>query len=103
MRVKGIQEKLMILNLSHGFVSLLLKVMKLVGTGRSAEFVSSEFQKSQSNKAATMEHFLAISPDHVPYMNDVYNMVRKVYARPADDPMTDLDVLVFGHKIILAN
>ena len=39
-----------------------------------------------------MEHFLAISPDHVPYMNDVFYMVRKVYARPADDPMKDLDV-----------
>ena len=60
--------------------------------GGSAEFVSSEFQKSQCNKGATRKHFLAISPDHVPYMNDVYNMVRKVYARPADDPMKDLNV-----------
>ena len=33
-----------------------------------------------------------LSPDHVPYTNDVYNMVRKVYARPADDPMKYLDV-----------
>ena len=39
-----------------------------------------------------MEHFLAISPHHVPYMNDVYDMVRKVYARPADDPMKYLNV-----------
>ena len=39
-----------------------------------------------------MKHFLAISPDHVPYMNDVNNMVKKVYARPVDDPMKDLDV-----------
>ena len=34
--------------------------------GGSAEFVSSEIQKSQSNKGATMEHFFAISPYHVP-------------------------------------
>ena len=47
--------------------------------------MSSEFQESQSNKGAT-------SPDHVPYLNDVYNMVRKVYARPADDPLLYLDV-----------
>ena len=45
--------------------------------GGSAEFVSSEFQKSQSNEGATMKHYLAISPDHVPCMNDVYDMVRK--------------------------
>ena len=65
--------------------------------GGSAEFVSSKFQKSQSNNGATMEHFLAISPHHVPYMNDVYDMVRKVYARPADDPMKDLNVnMAFG-------
>ena len=60
--------------------------------GGSAEFVSSEFQKSQSNKGATMEHFLAISPHHVPCMNDVYDMVRKVYERPAGDPTHDLNV-----------
>ena len=60
--------------------------------GGSAEFVSSEFQKSQCNIGATRKHFLAISPDHVPYMNDVYNMVRKVHIRPADDPMKDLGV-----------
>ena len=41
-----------------------------------------------------MKHFLAISPNHVPYMKDVYNMVRKVYPRPAGDPMNDLDVNV---------
>ena len=60
--------------------------------GGSAEFGSSEFQKSQSNKGATVEHFLAISPHHVPYMNDVYDMVRKVYQRPAGDPMKYFNV-----------
>ena len=39
-----------------------------------------------------MEHFLAKSPRHFPYMNDVYDMVRKVYARPADDSMKYLNV-----------
>ena len=33
--------------------------------GGSAEFVSSEFQKSQSNKGATMKHFLAITVEHI--------------------------------------
>ena len=60
--------------------------------GGSAEFVSSEFQKSRSNKGAASEHFLAISPHHVPYANDVYDIIRKVYARPADDSMTYLYV-----------
>ena len=39
-----------------------------------------------------MEHFFAISPHNIPYMNDVYDMVRKVYQRPADDPTKDLNV-----------
>ena len=39
-----------------------------------------------------MKHFLATSPDHVPCINDIHNMVRKVYSRPAGDPMKDLDV-----------
>ena len=39
-----------------------------------------------------MKHFLAISPDHVPHMNDVHNMVRKVNSTPAGDPMKDLEV-----------
>ena len=46
--------------------------------GGSAEFVSSEFHKSQSNEGATMENFLAISPHHVPYMNDVHDLVRSL-------------------------
>ena len=49
--------------------------------GGSAELVSSEFQKSQSNEGATMEHFLAISAHHVPYINEIYDTARKVYAK----------------------
>ena len=60
--------------------------------GGSAESASSELQKSEGNNGATTKHFLAISPDHVPYMNDVYNMVRRVYSRPASDPVKDVDV-----------
>ena len=52
--------------------------------GGSAESASSELQKSQGNNGATMKHFLAISPDH--------NMVRRVYSRPASDPVKDVDV-----------
>ena len=95
MREKKILEKLIILNLSHGIAGFLLKNDEACGkplARGSAEFVSSEFQKNQSNKGATMEHLRAISPHHVPYMNDVYDMVRKAYARPADDPMKDLNV-----------
>ena len=39
-----------------------------------------------------MKHFFAISPEHVPYMNDVHNMVRKIYSRPEDGSLNDLDV-----------
>ena len=85
---KEIQEKLMILYLSHGIVSLLLNIMKLVGNHLQKDQQNSYLQNSRK----VTEHFLAILPHHVPYMNDVYDMVRKVYARPADDPMKDLDV-----------
>ena len=93
MRDKEIQEKRMILNLSHGFFKPAPQNNEACGkplAGGSAEFVPSEFQKSQSNKGATWEHFLAIS--HL-YMNDVNNMVRKIFEKkPAGDPMKDLDV-----------
>ena len=62
--------------------------------GGTAESVSSEFQKSPSNKGATLEHFFAFSPHNIPCMNDVYDMVRKVYERPAGDPMDDFDLNV---------
>ena len=39
-----------------------------------------------------MEHFLAMSPHNILCMNDVYEMVRKVYERPSGDTMKDLDV-----------
>ena len=95
MRDKEIQEKRMILNLSHGIFKRAPQNNEACGkplAGGSAEFVPSEFQKSQSNKGTTMEHFLSISPHHVLCMNDVYDMVRKVYARPGDDPMKYLNV-----------
>ena len=62
--------------------------------GGSAESVSSEFQNSQNNKEATLEHFFAISPQTISYSEAVYDMVRKVYSRPAGDPVKDLDVNV---------
>ena len=48
-----------------------------------------------------MRHFLAISPDHVPYMKDVCDMVRKVYASPADDPMKYLNVNMAVSRILM--
>ena len=62
--------------------------------GETTESLSSAFQKSQSNKEATLEHFLAISPHTLPEMDAVYDMVKNVYERPANDPMEDLDVNV---------
>ena len=57
--------------------------------GGAAESLSSEFQKNQQDSEATLEHFLAISPHTLPYMDAVYDTVRKVYGRPSDDPVED--------------
>ena len=63
MRDKEIQEKRMILNLSHSILSQLLKICGKPLARGSAHFVFSAFQKSQSNKGTTMEHFLSF---HIP-------------------------------------
>ena len=60
--------------------------------GETAESISSAFQKSQNNKEATLEHFFAISPQTNSETEAVYDMVRKIYQRPADDPLKDLNV-----------
>ena len=60
--------------------------------GETAESISSAFQKSQNNKEATMEHFFAMSPQTISDTEAVYDMLRKIYGRPSDDPMEDLDV-----------
>ena len=68
MRKNKFQNNLMILNLSLGITSLVLKLTKLVGkpfAGETAESISSAFQKSQSNKEATLEHFFAMSPQTI--------------------------------------
>ena len=39
-----------------------------------------------------MKHFFAISPQTISETEAVYDMVRKIYGRPSDDPMEDLDV-----------
>ena len=62
--------------------------------GETPESISSAFQKSQNNKEATLEHFVAISPQTISCTEAVYDMVRKIYGRPSDDPMEDLDVHV---------
>ena len=56
----------------------------------TAESVSSEFQKSQSKKGATLEHFFAISPHH-----------SLLYGRPSYDPMEDLDVNVAIWRVFM--
>ena len=60
--------------------------------GETAESNPSAFQKSQNNKEATLEHFFAISPQTMSYTEAVYDMVRKICGRPADDPVKYLDV-----------
>ena len=50
------------------------------------------FRKSQNNTEATLEHFYAISPQTISSTEAVFDMVRKIYGRPSDDPMEDLDV-----------
>ena len=62
--------------------------------GETTESLSSAFQRSQSNKEATLEHFLAISPHTLPKMETVFDIVRKIYGRPSDDHVEDLDVNV---------
>ena len=61
--------------------------------GETAES-SSAFQKSQKNKDATMDHFFAMSPQTISYSEAVYHMVRKIYGRPSNDPMKELNVNV---------
>ena len=94
MREKKIQEKLTILNLNHGIISLLLKKNEACGKPHAGETAESStaFQKSQKNKEATVGHFIAISPQTISYTEAVYDIVRKTYGRPSDDPMEYLIV-----------
>ena len=69
--------------------------------GGAAQSISSAFQKSQNNKEATLEHFLAISPHTIPFMEAVYDMVRKIYGRPSGDVVEDLDLNVAIWKVFM--
>ena len=85
----------MILNLSFGITSLLLKSDEACGKPLARETaISSAFQKSQNNKEATLEHFFAVSPQTISYTEAVNDMVKKIYGRPSGDPVEDLDVNV---------
>ena len=41
-----------------------------------------------------MDHFFAISPQTTSFSEAVYDMVRKIYERPSDDPVEDVNVNV---------
>ena len=69
--------------------------------GETAESISSAFQKSQNNKEATLEHFFAIQPQTISCTEGVYDMVRKIYGRPPDDPVEDLDENVAIWRIFM--
>ena len=94
MRKNKFQKKLMILILSFGITSLLLKMTKLVGNHLQEKQLNhlSAFQKSHHMKEATLKHFFSISPQTISCTEAVYDMVRKIYERPSDDLMEDLDV-----------
>ena len=62
--------------------------------GETAESISSAFQKSQNNKEETLEHFVAIPPKTISFSAAVYDMARKIFGTPSDDPVEDLDVHV---------
>ena len=69
--------------------------------GETAESISSASQKCQNNREATLEHFFAVSPLTISFSEAVHDMVRKVYERPAGDPMEDLDVNVAIWRIFM--
>ena len=83
------------LMMSPGITSLFLKNKEACWkphAGETAESISSAFPKSQKNQDATMDHFFAISPQTISYTETIYDMVRKIYGRPSDDLMKDLNV-----------
>ena len=41
-----------------------------------------------------MDHFFAISPQTISFTEAVHDMVRKIFGKPSDDPMKDLNVNV---------
>ena len=87
----------MIVILSLGITSLLLELTKLVGNHLQEKQQNPSiqlFRKVKTIKEATLEHFFAISPQTIHYTEAVYDMVRKIYGRPSDDPVEDLDVNV---------
>ena len=49
-------------------------------------------KKSQKNTEATRDHYLHISQDTSHYMEAVFSMYRKIYGKPLDEPMKDLNV-----------
>ena len=95
MREKNIQEKLMILNLSHGMKGLPLKTTKLVGNHLQEKQQNPALQRFRKVKTIKKRH----RNTSLPYRNK-QSLIRKpsttwsgkVYARPAGDPMKDLDV-----------
>ena len=80
----------MILNLSLGVTSLLLKLTKLVG--ETAESISSVSQKSQNNKEATWNNCLQLSIHTNQFTIAVFSIVWEIYGKYHDEFMGDLNV-----------
>ena len=72
------------------------------------EQISEETDDSESVQACqekqqnpSLEHFFAISPQTISYTEAVHDTVRKIYGRPSDDPMEDLDVNVAIWRVLM--
>ena len=61
--------------------------------------MGNHLQEKQQNPS--LEHFFAISPQTISYTEAVYDMVRKIYGRPSDDLMEDLDVNVAIWRVLM--
>ena len=95
MRKKKIQKKLMILNLSHGISSLLLKLMKLVGNHLQEKQQNpflQHFRKIQQDSEATWNNCLQLSIHNNQFTNAVFSKVWDIYGKYHDESMGDLDV-----------
>ena len=88
MRDKENEKKRMILNLSHGILSQLLKIMKLVGNHLQEDQQNSclqNFRRVKATKGRLWKLSFHIA-HHVLCMNDVYDMSEK----STQDPRTIL-------------
>ena len=93
----------MILNLSLGITSLFLKIKKFVGNHlqERQQNPSQHFRKVKRIKTRQWITSLPYRHKQSLFSEAVYDMVRKIYGRPSDDPMEDLNVNVAFWRILM--